>query len=115
MTSKEKTMITAQVKHVIYLMIESMENKNGIAKNPDYARGLFEAAWQIATRSIGFTAFYSMLVNDLGVKGWGLASFLPAIHLKPEKIDHFTQLIDEVVKTGKHEKQENSTSAANMR
>jgi hypothetical protein len=110
MTSKEKTMITAQVKHVIYLMIESMENKNGIAKNPDYARGLFEATWQIATRSIGFTAFYSMLVNELGVKGWGLASFLPAIHLKTEKIDHFTKLIDEVVKT---DKQENSTSAAN--
>jgi hypothetical protein len=115
MTNKEKNMINAQVKHVIYLMIESMENKEGIVKNPDYARGLFEAVWQIATRSIGFTAFYSMLVNELGVKGWGLASFLPAIHLKPEKIDHFTQLIDEVVKTGKHEKQENSTSTANMR
>lgn len=110
MTTKEKNMINAQVKHVIYLMIESMENKEGIAKNPDYARGLFEAIWQIATRSIGFTAFYSMLVNELGVKGWGLASFLPAIHLKTEKIDHFTKLIDEVVKT---DKQENSTSAAN--
>jgi hypothetical protein len=98
MTSKEKTMITAQVKHVIYLMIESMETKEGIAKNPDYARGLFEAVWQIATRSIGFTAFYKMLVNELGIHGLGLASFLPAIHLKRENIEHFNKLVDEIVK-----------------
>jgi hypothetical protein len=43
----------------------------------------------------------------------GLASFLPAIHLKPEKIEHFTQLIDEIVESGKHNKQETSTNAAN--
>jgi hypothetical protein len=98
MTIKERTMINAQVQHMIYLMIDSMTSKDGIGKKPDYARGLFDATWSLATRSIGFTAFYKMLVNELGIHGLGLASFLPAIHLKREKIEHFNKLVDEIVK-----------------